>query len=82
MTIKSVPDNSELIVLKVLGQDNSLVHFKIRKKSSLIKLFDTYCKMTGLVMDAIIFRYDGLRLIGTDTPASLEMENDDTIDVY
>lgn len=37
-------DNAEYINLKVLGQDNAVVQFKIKKKTPLRKLMHAYCE--------------------------------------
>ncbi|CAG2059636.1 unnamed protein product [Timema podura] len=59
---------SEHINLKVLGQDNAVVQFKIKKHTPLRKLMNAYC--------------DRVPINESDTPVSLEMEEGDTIEVY
>ncbi|KOB75901.1 Uncharacterized protein OBRU01_05739, partial [Operophtera brumata] len=59
---------SEHINLKVLGQDNAIVQFKIKKHTPLRKLMNAYC--------------DRAPINENDTPTSLEMEEGDTIEVY
>uniref|UniRef100_A0A8B9S0K4 Small ubiquitin like modifier 3 n=1 Tax=Accipiter nisus TaxID=211598 RepID=A0A8B9S0K4_9AVES len=39
-------------------------------------------KIDGLSMRQIRFRFDGQPISETDTPAQLEMEDEDTIDVF
>ncbi|CAN8006532.1 unnamed protein product, partial [Ixodes hexagonus] len=75
------PDN-EHINLKVVGQDGSVVHFKIKKHTPLRKLMTTYCDRAGLSIQNVRFRFDGQPINETDTPAGLDMEDDDTIDVF
>uniref|UniRef100_A0A8B9M3H5 Ubiquitin-like domain-containing protein n=1 Tax=Accipiter nisus TaxID=211598 RepID=A0A8B9M3H5_9AVES len=41
-----------------------------------------YCLTFGLSMRQIRFRFDGQPINETDTPAQLEMEDEDTIDVF
>ncbi|EGI63783.1 Small ubiquitin-related modifier 3 [Acromyrmex echinatior] len=73
---------SEHINLKVLGQDNAVVQFKIKKHTPLRKLMNAYCDRVGLAIAAVRFRFDGQPINELDTPTSLEMEEGDTIEVY
>ncbi|CAH0720139.1 unnamed protein product, partial [Brenthis ino] len=73
---------SEHINLKVLGQDNAIVQFKIKKHTPLRKLMNAYCDRAGLSMQVVRFRFDGQPINENDTPTSLEMEEGDTIEVY
>ncbi|XP_026020934.1 small ubiquitin-related modifier 2 isoform X2 [Astatotilapia calliptera] len=90
-------ENNEHINLKVAGQDGSVVQFKIKRHTPLIKLMKAYCERQGLSMRQIRFRFDGQPINETDTPAqchptlstvqpskpnTLEMEDEDTIDVF
>uniref|UniRef100_A0A4W3HTP9 Small ubiquitin-related modifier n=1 Tax=Callorhinchus milii TaxID=7868 RepID=A0A4W3HTP9_CALMI len=70
------------INLKVAGQDGSVVQFKIKKHTPLSKLMKAYCERQGLQIRQIRFRFDGQPINETDTPAMLEMEDEDTIDVF
>uniref|UniRef100_A0A287DFU9 Small ubiquitin-related modifier n=1 Tax=Ictidomys tridecemlineatus TaxID=43179 RepID=A0A287DFU9_ICTTR len=65
-------ENNDHINLKVAGQDGSVVH----------KLMKAYCERQGLSMRQIRFLFDGQPINETDTPAQLEMEDEDTIDVF
>ncbi|CAJ0950431.1 unnamed protein product [Ranitomeya imitator] len=75
-------ENNDHINLKVAGQDGSVVQFKIKKHTPLNKLMKAYCERQGLSMRQIRFRFDGQPINETDTPAQLEMEDEDTIDVF
>lgn len=68
--------------LRVLGQDNSEMLFRIKKFTPLKKLMHTYCLRTEISMKVVRFRFDGHPVGETDTPASLEMEDGDTIEIY
>lgn len=72
----------EHINLKVLGQDNAIVQFKIKKHTPLKKLMNAYCDRVGLAMATVRFRFDGQAINETDTPLSLDMDEGDTIEVY
>ncbi|OBS67680.1 hypothetical protein A6R68_03779, partial [Neotoma lepida] len=75
-------ENNDLINLKVAGQDGSVVQFKIKRHTPLSKLMKAYCERQGLSMKQIRFRFDGQPINETDTPAQLEMEDEDKIDVF
>ncbi|XP_012514832.1 PREDICTED: spermatogenesis-associated protein 31E1-like [Propithecus coquereli] len=75
-------ENNDHINLKVAGQDGSAVQFKIKRHTPLSKLMKAYCERQGLSMRQIRFRFDGQPINETDTPAQLEMEDEDTIDVF
>ncbi|CAG9833526.1 unnamed protein product [Diabrotica balteata] len=74
--------DSEHINLKVLGQDNAVVQFKIKKHTPLKKLMTAYCERAGISTQVVRFRFDGNPINDTDTPNSLEMDEGDTIEVY
>nr|XP_035942412.1 small ubiquitin-related modifier 2-like [Halichoerus grypus] len=74
--------NNDHINLKVAGQDGSVVQFKTKRHTPLSKLMKAYCEPQGLSMRQIRFRFDGQPINETDTPAQLEMEDEDTTDVF
>ncbi|KAM5305462.1 small ubiquitin-related modifier 2-like [Glossophaga mutica] len=74
--------NNDHINLEVVGQDDSVVQFKIKRRTPLSKLMKAYCEQQGLSMRQIRFLFDRQPINETDTPAQLEMEDEDTIDVF
>uniref|UniRef100_A0AAR2IMR4 Small ubiquitin-related modifier n=1 Tax=Pygocentrus nattereri TaxID=42514 RepID=A0AAR2IMR4_PYGNA len=79
---EGVKTENDHINLKVAGQDGSVVQFKIKRHTPLSKLMKAYCERQGLSIRQIRFRFDGQPINETDTPAQLEMEDEDTIDVF
>ncbi|KAF6022389.1 SUMO3 [Bugula neritina] len=79
---KDVKPNTDHVNLRVSNQDGSSVTFKIKKHASLKKLMNAYCAREGIDMNAVKFRFDGVPLNPEDTAADLNMEDDDTIDVF
>ncbi|CAH8549669.1 unnamed protein product [Heterobilharzia americana] len=73
---------SEHINVKVQGQEGSIIHFKIKKNTPLRKLMMAYCERLGLKQPSVRFIFDGNNVHDTDTPTSLEMEENDTIEVF
>ncbi|XP_057576630.1 small ubiquitin-related modifier 2-like [Hippopotamus amphibius kiboko] len=82
-TKKSVKTKSnDHVNLKVAGQDGSVVQFKIKRHTPLRKRMKAYCERQRLSMRQIGFRFDGQPINETDTPAQLEMEEEETMDVF
>ncbi|XP_049740512.1 small ubiquitin-related modifier 2-like [Elephas maximus indicus] len=74
--------NNNHINLKMAGEDGSVVQFRINSHTPLSKLMKAYYKRQGLSMRQIRFQFDGQQINETDTPGQLEMEAEDTIDVF
>jgi small ubiquitin-related modifier len=70
------------INLKVIGNDNTEVHFKIKKTTQLKKLKQAYCDRQGVAMSSLRFLFDGQRITDDMSPKQLEMEEGDVIEVY
>ncbi|CAJ0961290.1 unnamed protein product, partial [Mesorhabditis belari] len=74
--------DKEYIKLKVVGQDANEVHFRVKYGTSMGKLKKSYADRTGVNVNSLRFLFDGRRINDDDTPKSLEMEEDDVIEVY
>jgi small ubiquitin-related modifier len=72
----------DYIKLRVVSQDSNEVHFRVKSSTTLGKLKKSYADRMGVPIGALRFLFDGRRLEDTETPAGLEMENDDVIEVY
>ncbi|XP_070566810.1 small ubiquitin-related modifier 1-B-like [Ptychodera flava] len=73
---------SEYIKLKVMGQDSTEIHFKVKMSTQMRKLKESYCQRLGVPMNSLRFLFDGQRINDDQTPKQLEMEDDDVIEVY
>ena len=74
----------QFINLRVQGHftdsvKNSVVHFKIKNKTTLGKLIKAYCASQNLGMQEVDFYYNGVRVMQDDTAQKLEMKEDDVI---
>ncbi|KIK68460.1 hypothetical protein GYMLUDRAFT_35882 [Collybiopsis luxurians FD-317 M1] len=69
------------INVKVVSATGEEVFFKIKRSTKLSKLQGAYANKVGKDVNSIRFLYDGSRISEADTPASLDMEDNDTIDV-
>lgn len=78
--VKPEGDNSPINV-KVVSSTGDEVFFKIKRNTKLSKLQGAYANKVGKDVASIRFLYDGSRINEDDTPASLDMEDNDTIDV-
>ncbi|KIJ62392.1 hypothetical protein HYDPIDRAFT_30365 [Hydnomerulius pinastri MD-312] len=73
-------DNAPISV-KVVSSTGDEVFFKIKRNTKLSKLQGAYATKVGKDVASIRFLYDGNRINDDDTPTSLDMEDNDTIDV-
>jgi len=64
-------------VLKAEGKGEQ----HIKRSTPLKKLMEAYCKRQGLSQASVRFVFDGNRVQGTETADSLEMDDQDVIDV-
>ncbi|KAJ3557208.1 hypothetical protein NP233_g11801 [Leucocoprinus birnbaumii] len=74
-------DPNAPISVKVVSSTGEEVFFKIKRSTKLSKLQGAYANKVGKDVGSIRFLYDGNRLNDDDTPASLDMDDGDAIDV-
>ncbi|MHA1681010.1 MAG: ubiquitin-like protein [Promethearchaeota archaeon] len=67
--------------IKVINQNGSAIHFKLKETTPFQKMFNAYLKRNNLATSSVRFLYDGKRLNNKDTPKSVGMEDDDIVDV-
>ncbi|XP_049626124.1 small ubiquitin-related modifier 1-like [Suncus etruscus] len=72
----------EHIKLKVIGQDSSAIHFKVRMTTHLKTLKESYCQRQGVPVNSLRFLFEGQRIADNHTPKELGMEEEDVIEVY
>ncbi|UMM40755.1 hypothetical protein L5515_017271 [Caenorhabditis briggsae] len=75
-------DNIEYMKIKAVGQDNSEVHFLVKSGTSMAKVKKSYADRTGVSVGSLRFVLGERHISDKDTPKSLEMEDDDVIEVY
>jgi len=71
----------EHLNIKVTDSNNE-VFFKIKRTTQLKKLMDAFCERSGKAPTSVRFLYDGARVMPTDSPESLEMEDGDSLEVH
>jgi len=72
--------SSEHLSLKVKSQDGNEVYFKVKRTTQFSKVMTAYCKKVGQDLESVRFLFDGQRLNPQQTPADLDMEDEDEID--
>ncbi|KAF4635690.1 hypothetical protein G7Y89_g2419 [Cudoniella acicularis] len=77
-----VKDKPETLSIKVKDQNNQEMTFKIKYTTKLEKVMAAYCKAQEIDIGTRRFLFEGHRIQKDDTPQSLEMEDDDMIDVF
>ncbi|TSK62678.1 Small ubiquitin-related modifier 1 [Bagarius yarrelli] len=60
--------DGEYIKLKVIGQDNSEIHFKVKMTTHLKKLKESYSQRQGVPMNSLRFLFEGQRIADNQTP--------------
>ena len=74
------------INLKMVTQDRNEISFKCKmtttfQSSGMHDIVHAFCNRQGIGTHSVSFSYDGNTLLGSHTPASLNMEDGDVIDV-
>lgn len=77
----NVNQQQNALNLRVISQHGNETFFKLKRTTALGKLMSAYCERSGIDEKSVRFLYDGKRLLGTETPADLEMEDNDIVDV-
>ena len=72
----------EQINLRVVTQRGEEIFFKVKGSTKFGKLIEAFCEKKGLRSSQQRFVFDGNRIHANQTPAQLEMEDGDVIDVY
>ena len=71
----------EKLKLKVLSFNGDETYFLMKKTAKMEKLKITYSQRIGIYVLSLRFCFNGVRIMDDDTPESLEMEQDDVIEV-
>jgi small ubiquitin-related modifier len=70
------------IRLKVVGQEGQEVRFKVKLTTLMHKLMKSYADRVGIPEELLRFRFDGRRIERDSTPITLELIQDDVIEVF
>ncbi|XP_064614162.1 small ubiquitin-related modifier-like [Liolophura sinensis] len=75
-------NSDEYIKLRVVGQDSTEIHFRVKLTTQMGKLKKSYSERQGVPVSSLRFLFDGKRINDDETPKQLDMESDDCIEVY
>ena len=75
-------DEVEYIKLKVVGQEENEIRYRVKTTTLLGKLKKSYSDRVGVPVDSLKFLFDGRRIHDDESPDVLEMEHEDVIEVY
>ena len=70
------------LTIRVKDQSGEETFFKVKSSTKMGKVFGAFAKRKGVESKAMRFIYDGRRVGDDDTPASLEMEDQDQVDCF
>jgi small ubiquitin-related modifier len=73
-------ETDEVLNVKVKGASGDEIFYKIKSNTPLKKLMDAYCDKSKKSVTEVRFLFDGTRINPNDTPSSLGMEDNDSID--
>ena len=70
------------INLKAEDEHSDVIWFKCKTTTSLLKLMHAYCNRQGMSINNVRFMFHGVWVKETQTPAGLDMEDGDVIEVH
>ena len=79
---KEYPVEVNQLNIKVVTHDGIEIYFKMRNTVPLKALMNAVCKRQCVSLSKLRFLFEGNRIHETQTPAQLDMEDGDVIDVY
>lgn len=80
--VKIEPIDDDFINIALYGLDGASSRFRMKKTSCFGRLMEKYSDIVGIPKEAMRFRFDGIPITSNSSPMSMDMENDDTIEVY
>ena len=75
-----VKDEDDILQIVVRDQSGEEVFFKVKPKTLMGKLFESYAQRRGVERAVLRFMLDGKRILNDDTPESLKLEDRDQVD--
>ncbi len=78
---KPTIDTKNKITVRVLSQSGrNDITFQLNKTTPFKKVFSSYCSNLGVKEGGLRFLFNGVSIKENDTPESIGMENNDSID--
>jgi small ubiquitin-related modifier len=79
-TTPQQPPDDDKVTLRLIGSDGKEIIIRVAKKTTFDRVFKAYNTRTDSKPGTVRFLFDGTRINETDTPKSLELEDNDVID--
>ncbi|KAL7448441.1 hypothetical protein ACHAWC_000627, partial [Mediolabrus comicus] len=73
---------TEVITIRLTDQNGEETMFKVKRAIKMQKVMDAYAGKKGVDVRDLRFMQHGLTVIGADTPETLDLEDNDQIDVF
>uniref|UniRef100_A0A8C6MPM8 Small ubiquitin-related modifier n=1 Tax=Mus spicilegus TaxID=10103 RepID=A0A8C6MPM8_MUSSI len=75
-------EKKDVIKVKVIGEDRSEIHFRLKMTTRLKKLKDSYSQRLDLSVNSLRFLFEGQKIADDHTAEELGMEEEDVIEVH
>lgn len=75
-------DDGYIRLRVITSDDNSEVHFRVKLHTPMGRLKRSYSSKMGQQLEELRFVFEGHRITDEETAASLQMVNDDVIEIY
>ena len=75
-------DSRKMRILVARQDDSKMTAFVMKKEDRMKKLFKRYSLLIGVEASSLRFLFDGYKVKHMDTPTSLQMKNNDILEVY
>lgn len=79
--LRKAMDSATAIIIRLKDQGGEEISFKMKRSTKMEKVFKHYAQRKGVTIRNLRFFLDGQRIASGDTASSLEMEDQDQIDV-
>ena len=74
--------SNDYVTLKVKQEGHGEVHFRVKMTTKMAKLKTNFCERQGLSPQSVRFMFEGQRIEDNMTPADLDLQDDDLIEVF
>eukprot|EP00948_MAST-09A_sp_MAST-9A-sp1_P003915 g3915.t1 len=74
-------EENDSLTIKLKNVNGEETFFKVKKTTKMSKIADAYCRKKGLNVQSLRFLLDGDRVDLNETPKTLELDDQDQIDV-
>lgn len=78
--LNPITDETQMVTIQI--KHKSTFIFKVEKDSPISEIEEAFCRAVRIRKSSVRFIYEGNRVHEDDTPDTLEMQNDDAIEVF